>query len=145
LIPREQPLPPCAPEAASNSVGAAPAVATNGASTLLVSVVVNCADAQATLSFNADSKVSHSDRTFLVRTQATVLSGGPGLQKQTVTITTPSGVMRAQLTGRWFDDGFHGIMGELLCAIEEDRTPYHEAVDNLRSLAFACAAIGSEQ
>ena len=51
--------------------------------------------------------------------------------------------MRPELKGEWFDDGFHGTMGELLCAIEEDRTPYHHAAGNLRSLELAFAAIAS--
>jgi hypothetical protein len=36
-------------------------------------------------------------------------------------------------------------MGELLCAIEEDRAPYNSAANNLESLAVAFAAIASAE
>lgn len=110
---------------------------------LLAHVVVDYPTAQATLSFNAATKYGKHDRTFLVGTEATIQSHGPGLQEQTVQIFNSDGVMIPRLEGAWFNDGFHGAMAELLCAIEEDRTPYHNAVDNLKSLALAFAAIGS--
>jgi hypothetical protein len=40
------------------------------------------------------------------------------------------------LQGCWFDSGFQGAMGELLCAIEDDRPPYHSAKNNLKTLNF---------
>ena len=110
---------------------------------MLAHVLVDYPAAQATLSFNAATAVGHHDRTFLVGTQATALSSGPGLQEQTVQIVTPEGVASPVLAGQWFPDGFHGAMAELLCAIEEGRTPSNNAADNLRSLALAFAAIGS--
>ena len=110
---------------------------------MLAHVLVDYPAAQATLSFNAATAVGHHDRTFLVGTKATALSRGPGLQEQTVQLITAEGVATPQLVGQWFPDGFHGAMGELLCAIEEGRTPFNHAVDNLRSLALAFAAIGS--
>lgn len=110
---------------------------------MLAHVLVEYPAAQATLSFNAATAVGHHDRTFLVGTQATALSSGPGLQEQTVQLITAEGVATPQLAGQWFPDGFHGAMGELLCAVEEGRTPFNSAVDNLRSLALAFAAIGS--
>jgi len=110
---------------------------------MLAHVLVEYSTAQATLSFNAATAVGHHDRTFLVGTQATALSSGPGLQDQTVQIFTPEGMALPSLAGQWFPDGLHGTMGELLCAIEEGRTPSNNAVDNLRSLALAFAAIGS--
>lgn len=110
---------------------------------MLAHVLVDYPAAQATLSFNAATAVGHHDRTFLVGTKATALSSGPGLQEQTVQLITAEGVATPQLAGQWFPDGFHGAMGELLCAIEEGRTPFNNAVDNLRSLALAFAAIGS--
>ena len=38
------------------------------------------------------------------------------------------------LSGSWFPDSFAGTMGELMCAIEEDRQPSLSAADNLGSL-----------
>lgn len=110
---------------------------------LLAHVLVDYPAAQATLSFNAAAAFGHHDRTYLVGTKATAHSFGPGLQDQTVQVTNADGVMQPKLIGNWFNDGFHGAMAELLCAIEEGRAPSHNAVDNLRSLALAFAAIGS--
>ena len=47
------------------------------------------------------------------------------------------------LDGVWFDDGFAGAMGELLCAIEEDREPENSARRNLPSLELCFAAVAS--
>ena len=47
--------------------------------------------------------------------------------------------------GCWFPDGFHGAMGELLRAIEEDREPTNSARDNLRSLELCFAAVASAE
>lgn len=110
---------------------------------LLAHVLVDYPAAQATLSFNAATRYGQHDRTYLVGSRATAHSFGPGLQDQTLHITTADGVMSPTLVGHWFNDGFHGTMGELLCAIEEDRTPSNNALENLRSLALAFAAIGS--
>ncbi|MFO1062975.1 MAG: hypothetical protein U0892_03765 [Pirellulales bacterium] len=46
-------------------------------------------------------------------------------------------------TSMWFPDGFHGTMGELLCAIEEKRPSLLDARDNLESLALCFAAVES--
>ncbi len=47
---------------------------------------------------------------------------------------------RFALEGAWFVDGFAGAMGELLCAIEEDREPSNSARDNLATLRMTQAA-----
>ena len=48
--------------------------------------------------------------------------------------TPEAGVAGQGLGGSWFNDGFAGAMGELLCAIEEDREPLNSARGNLHSL-----------
>ena len=58
-------------------------------------------------------------------------------------IWTASGTTVPELTGSWFDAGFEGTMGELLCAIEEQREASHSARENLRSLALCFAALES--
>lgn len=50
---------------------------------------------------------------------------------------------RYQLQGAWFPDGFAGTMGELLCAIAEDREPYNSARHNLLSLDLTLSACRS--
>ena len=53
------------------------------------------------------------------------------------------GSVTVPLEGSWFESGFRGTMGELLCAIEDDREPNHSARDNLRSLELCFAALKS--
>jgi predicted dehydrogenase len=60
-----------------------------------------------------------------------------------VEIHTAAGVATAELEGSWFPDGFRGCMGELLCAIEENREPLNSAAENLKSLAIVFAAMQS--
>ncbi len=54
-------------------------------------------------------------------------------------------VVQPTLVGKWFPDGFHGTMGELLCSIEENRTPTIDAARNLQSLALCFAAVASAE
>jgi predicted dehydrogenase len=49
------------------------------------------------------------------------------------------------LEGAWFVDGFAGAMGELLCAIDEDREPSNSATDNLATLRLVDAARSSAE
>ena len=71
------------------------------------------------------------------------MSMGPSLADQTVHLYTERGRATPKLAGAWFPDGFHGTMGELLCAIEEGREPMNSARNNLGSLALCFAAIAS--
>jgi predicted dehydrogenase len=52
-------------------------------------------------------------------------------------------VCRYHLEGQWYPDGFAGTMGELLCAIDEEREPYNSASHNLLSLQITLAACRS--
>jgi hypothetical protein len=76
-------------------------------------------------------------------TAGSLQADGPDLGAQTVTLTTATGIARPVLEGKWFNDGFRGTMGELLCAIEEGREPLNAARENLFSLALAFAAVRS--
>lgn len=113
---------------------------------LLAHVMVEYANAQATLSFNADARQGPRDSTVIVGDTATMHSDGPGLGDQTVTVYQDGNEpMRPTLVGSWFPTGFHGTMGELLCAIEENREPSNSAANNLTSLALCFAAIQSSR
>jgi predicted dehydrogenase len=83
------------------------------------------------------------DRTVVCGTQGTLRSTGPNLSEQSVTLHTAAGRATAKLDGTWFTNGFQGAMGELLCAIEDNREPSHGARDNLASLALCFAALAS--
>ena len=83
------------------------------------------------------------DRTTVIGRDGALRATGPSLNEQTVQIWTEAGNAVAQLEGCWFDNGFEGTMGELLCAIEEDRQPSHSAANVLRSLELCFAALES--
>jgi hypothetical protein len=56
------------------------------------------------------------------------------------------GVIRQfPLEGAWFVDGFAGAMGELMCAIDEDREPFNSARNNLATLRLVLAARASAE
>jgi predicted dehydrogenase len=104
---------------------------------------VEYASAQATLVFDGHSRFGPHDHVYVAGTHGTLRSFGPGVNRQTVELVRDGGTYRPELTGAWFPDGFHGTMGELLCAIEERRPPSHDARGNLRSLELCFAAVES--
>jgi predicted dehydrogenase len=110
---------------------------------LLAQALIEYDDAQASLAFDGFAQHGPRDNTFLSGSKGSIQSTGPNLDRQTVTLTTSRGQSRPRLIGKWFPDGFHGTMGELLCAIEEGRQPSNNARDNLVSLALCFAAAKS--
>ena len=110
---------------------------------LLGQAVVQYENAQASVAFDAFVPHGTQDRTFVAGTKGSVSSIGPGNKVQNVTLTTSAGTSNPNLTGSWFPDGFRGTMGELLCAIEEDREPSISGEANLNSLALCFAAVAS--
>ena len=110
---------------------------------LLSQALVRLEGGQASLVFDGAIPHGPRDTTFIGGTAGSLRSDGPDLGTQSVTLTTAQGLARPRLEGQWFNDGFRGAMGELLCAVEENREPLHGARGNLRSLALAFAAIES--
>lgn len=110
---------------------------------LLAQALVRLDGGQASLVFDGAAGHGPSDLTRLVGTAGSIVSEGPDLGRQAVTVTTAAGRARSDLAGTWFNDGFRGAMGELLCAIEDDREPENGARGNLSSLALCFAAIAS--
>jgi predicted dehydrogenase len=110
---------------------------------MLAQALVEFDGGQCSLAFDAHAKFGPLDTTYISGTKGTLVSQGPNLGNQAVTLYTAEGEARPLLQGAWFNDGFHGAMGELLCAIEENREPINGARDNLRSLALCFAAIAS--
>ncbi len=106
-------------------------------------VLMDFDGAQATLCLNGSTKLGQQDRTLVVGTHGTARSFGPSLSEQEVQVHTEAGWYRPELEGTWFKNGFEGTMGELLCAIEEDRAPSHNAEENLNGLALCFAAVAS--
>jgi predicted dehydrogenase len=62
-----------------------------------------------------------------------------------VEIERDGDAVRYPLEGAWFPDGFAGSMGELLCAITEDREPSHSLADNFATIESTLAACRSAE
>lgn len=110
---------------------------------LLAQALVRLDGGQASLTFDGGIPHGPRDTSFVGGTMGSLQSDGPDLGVQSVTMTTSEGIAHPTLEGNWFNDGFQGAMGELLCAIEEDREPSNGARENLQSLAMAFAAVES--
>ncbi|MDA4844966.1 Gfo/Idh/MocA family protein [Hoeflea poritis] len=110
---------------------------------LLAQCLVQLDGGQASLVFDAATRFGPQDATYIAGTKGSLSSAGPDLGRQRVTLTTGAGRAEPELEGQWFNDGFRGAMGELLCAIEEGRAPLNAASGNLKSLELAFSAIES--
>ncbi len=110
---------------------------------LFAQAVVQFDAAQASLVFDGGVRHDPLDTTYVAGSEGTIVCRGPNFRQQSLTITNAAGAFRPHLVGTWFPDGFHGAMGELLCAIEEDRLPSHDAATVLESLALCFAATAS--
>lgn len=110
---------------------------------MIGSAVVAFEGGTATLNFDAHSRFGAEESISITGTQGTLRARGAICEAHDVTLHTQRGVARPVLTGKWFNDGFRGTMGELLCAIEENREPSNSARENLRGLAICFAAVRS--
>ncbi|MBY6046930.1 Gfo/Idh/MocA family protein [Vannielia litorea] len=110
---------------------------------LLSQALVTLKGGQASFTFDGATAHGPRDTTLLTGTEGTLHSTGPGLGRQSVTLTTAAGRATPSLTGTWFNDGFRGAMGELLCAIEQNRPPANAAETTLPTLALTFAACAS--
>jgi predicted dehydrogenase len=108
---------------------------------LLASATAAFPQGIATLVFNACNRFGPLESCTVVGTKGTLRAAGPVCAIPSVELTTAEGSARADLLGSWFPDGFRGAMGELLCAIEENREPENSAAANLNSLALCFAAM----
>ena len=110
----------------------------------LASVLIKYPETQVSMSFNAHCTRGEEDVTTVVGTEGTLRSRGPGLNEQSrMDLFLEKGSATVPLQGCWFESGFQGTMGELLCAIEEVRDPYHSARNNLKTLDLCFNAIKS--
>lgn len=110
---------------------------------LVAACTVTFPNGIATLSFDGSSRYAPRESVVVAGTTGTLRGEGAICAVPAIDITTAAGRGRADLSGAWFDDGFRGTMGELLCAIEEGREPENSAAGNLRSLAVCLAAMKS--
>ena len=110
---------------------------------LLGQALVEYDHAQASLVFDGNTLHGPRNRTVITGTDGTLVSDGPTLNEQDVTLVVDGERSTADLDGAWFDDGFAGTMGELLCAVEAEREPANSARDNIRSLELCFAAVAA--
>lgn len=109
----------------------------------LGSVIIDANPVQVRISLNALVTYGQHDRTVAAGSLGTISAQGPGINEQTVDLWTKDGHAKPDLQGSWFENGFEGTMGELLCAIEEGRPAWNRADENLRSLELCFNAIKS--
>lgn len=110
---------------------------------MIGSAVVEFENGTATLNFDAHSRFGPQEAICIAGSAGTIRARGPICAAHDLTLHTRRGCAKPDLKGKWFNDGFRGTMGELLCAIEENREPSNSARDNLRSLALCFAAVKS--
>lgn len=107
---------------------------------LLAQAVIEYDNAQASIVFDGFAQFGPQDDTYVMGSTGSITSTGPDLARQKIMLYRKSGQSSPRLRGTWFPGGFHGAMGELLCAIEENREPSNGARANLESLALCFAA-----
>jgi predicted dehydrogenase len=112
---------------------------------LLAQALIAFDGGQASLIFDGATRYGARDSTSVIGANGAAFSEGPDLGHQAVELHTQAGVARPRLTGAWFNDGFAGAMGELLCAIEDGREPLNSARGNLFSLKLCLAALRSAE
>jgi predicted dehydrogenase len=110
---------------------------------MLAQALVSFDGGQAALLFDGAARFGAEDRTVVTGSAGTLVSRGPDLGNQEVTLTTAAGKARPQLEGTWFKEGFRGTMGALLKAVEDGVQPMNSARGNHHALALVFAAIAS--
>jgi predicted dehydrogenase len=110
---------------------------------MIASAVVQFENGTATMNFNAHSRFGPQEALCITGSAGTIRARGPICAAHDLTLHTRRGCAKPKLEGKWFNDGFRGAMGELLCAIEENREPLNSARENLRGLALCFAAVKS--
>ena len=106
-------------------------------------VLITYPDGQATLAFRGHTLFGNVEHLLITGSRGLYQASGPVCAADRIRLVTAAGEARPVLTGTWFPDGMAGAMGELLCAIEDDREPENSAAANLHSLALCFAALES--
>ncbi len=112
----------------------------------LAAAIISYPHAQATISFNAHTKLGEEDVTTIIGSKGTLRSRGPGLNEQPkIELFLENGNAQVDLKGNWFSNGFLGTMCELLCAIEQNRQPSNSAKNAIPGLQLCFAAVKSAE
>ena len=74
---------------------------------------------------------------------AATLRGSVLVDSDRLTLDDGDETFDLPLSGAWFVDGFAATLGELMCAVAENRQPENSAADAARSVALTLAAARS--
>jgi len=99
--------------------------------------------ATATLRIVGDVVASEPSCPFWVHGTTGTLRGSVLVDSDRLSLDHADEVVELPLTGAWFVDGFAATLGELMCAVAEDRQPENSAADAARSVALVLAAADS--
>ncbi len=110
---------------------------------LLAQAIIEYENAQATLVFDLSQSIGQGTSFFIGGTEGAIVGTGPDLNHQVLELRRSEGTYCPNFEGSSPFDPFRGTMGELLCAIEENREPWNSAEDNLNSLRLCFAACSS--
>jgi predicted dehydrogenase len=101
--------------------------------------------ASATLRITGSNVASDPGCPFWVHGTTGTVRGSVLLGSDRVEVDDGTRRTTVPLTGEWFVDGFAAAMGELMCAVAEDREPENSAADAARSVALVLAAHDSAE
>jgi predicted dehydrogenase len=99
----------------------------------------------ASLIFDGHSMHMGGEYQQISGTKGTIKARGGVCSANEIVIENADGKATFQAGGNWFVEGFRGTMGELLCAIEEDREPANSARNNLKSLEVVFGVLKSAE
>ncbi|SEQ36919.1 Gfo/Idh/MocA family protein [Microlunatus flavus] len=99
--------------------------------------------ATAVLRLVGDAVASTPSCPFWVHGTGGTLRGSVLLDSDRLSLDRGEGETDLPLAGAWFVGGFAATMGELMCAVAEDRQPENSAADAARSVALVLAAAAS--
>ena len=107
-------------------------------------VEILCEDgANALIRSVGDARTKNPSCPFWVHGTDGTIRGSVLLGSDFVELERDGIASRFALEGAWYPEGFAGTLGELACAIAEDREPFNSARHNLLSLAITLAACRS--
>lgn len=101
--------------------------------------------ATATLRITGSNVASEPGCPFWVHGTTGTLRGSVLLDSDRLEVDDGTTRTDVPLSGAWFVDGFAAAMGELMCAVAEDRQPENSAADAARSVELVLAAADSAE
>jgi predicted dehydrogenase len=96
--------------------------------------------ATATLRIAGNAVTSTPSAPFWVHGTDGTVRGSVLLDSDRLSLDRPAGTVDYDLPGAWFVDGFAGTMGELMCAVAEDREPENSATSAATTVRIMLAA-----